>query len=660
MRSSQSARRERAGAFAATLVLAAALLALAAIGLGASARAAAQPAAAAPADEVALARTYAPVVRLKEQSEPCGPGEPYEPIDINLLMGNDEVALRGPWDTVNLVRVAPTADDLSRGLHDYHLDFPGNALDPGCTYERWSQRLTAGTPPTIYARVVTEAGEPGRLALQYWFFYVFNDFNNTHEGDWEMIQLNFDAATPDEALARRPVEVGYSQHSSAERARWGDPKLQIVGGTHPVVYPAAGSHANFFRSDLFLMRSSAEGVGCDNTTGPSRTIDPVVATVPHSPQQYMRAFPWLGFEGRWGEKQRGFYNGPTGPNLKDQWTHPISWSRESWRDESFAVPGGGLLGTRGTDFFCGSIAAGSNALLRMKARPLPALLVIGALALLLVWALSRTRWGPSSPLRVARRRAWGQLLSASARMYLGHIRVFFGIGLLFLPLGMLVALVQWLIFRVSVLSPLVSEAGERNGFVAALALGLGLVVTLLGLAIVQAAAARAIVEIDAGRPVSALSAYRDVAGRLRPLLLALVVAVAAQVVLNLTVVLIPVAIFVLVRWSLLAVVIGIERAPAWGGLRRSAALTRRHWWRAASIIIGITGAAVLAGPTAGVLALLATGASFNVVNLIAAVVYAAVLPFAAIAATYLYFDLRVRHETAPAPEPLPAELPSSI
>ena len=41
----------------------------------------------------------------------------------------------------------------------------------------------------------TDPGYPGQLALQYWIFYVFNDWNNLHEGDWEMIQLNFDAAT---------------------------------------------------------------------------------------------------------------------------------------------------------------------------------------------------------------------------------------------------------------------------------------------------------------------------------------------------------------------------------------------------------------------------------------------------------------------------------
>src|SRR5262249_59654528 len=111
------------------------------------------------------------------------------------------------------------------------------------------------------------AGKPGRLALQYWFFYAYNDWNDKHEGDWEMIQLDFNAGSAAEALTRKPTEVGYSQHTGAERADWGAAKLQIVGGTHPVVYPALGSHANYYSSNLHLGRSGAEGVGCDDTTG---------------------------------------------------------------------------------------------------------------------------------------------------------------------------------------------------------------------------------------------------------------------------------------------------------------------------------------------------------------------------------------------------------
>ena len=141
--------------------------------------------------EATLADRYSPVVRLVAQTEECGAGEPYTPIDVDAVLGNDQVALRGPWQESNLVGVAPTASDLAAGLKNYHLDFPGDALRPGCTYEQWERSLGTAAIPTTYAHVVSESGQ---TALQYWFFYIYNDFNNKHEGDWEMIQLVFDAA----------------------------------------------------------------------------------------------------------------------------------------------------------------------------------------------------------------------------------------------------------------------------------------------------------------------------------------------------------------------------------------------------------------------------------------------------------------------------------
>ena len=134
-----------------------------------------------------------------------------------------------------------------------------------------------------------------------------------------MIQLVFDAATPAQALDRiLRWRSGYSQHSSAERAEWGDEKLELVDGTHPVVYPAAGSQANFYGSKLYLMRSNAEGVGCDDTSGPSRTIPLDVKVVPTARAPTTCAsYPWLGFDGRWGEKQASFFNGPDRPERQD-------------------------------------------------------------------------------------------------------------------------------------------------------------------------------------------------------------------------------------------------------------------------------------------------------------------------------------------------------
>ena len=95
------------------------------------------------AEETALAGKYAPVVRLVEQPEECGPGEPYIPTDVDMLFGEPTVAFRGPWNRTDLVKIGPQASDLVN-RYEYHLDFPGDPLDAGCDYELWSRRLTDG------------------------------------------------------------------------------------------------------------------------------------------------------------------------------------------------------------------------------------------------------------------------------------------------------------------------------------------------------------------------------------------------------------------------------------------------------------------------------------------------------------------------------------
>ena len=393
------------------------------------------------ADETALAERYAPVVRLVAQAQDCGYGESYEPVDVDVLFDEQTVALRGPWGPGDLIKVAPTAEDLSSNLYEYHLDFPGSALDPGCDYERWADRITQGKAPAVYAHVATDADFPGQLALQFWLYYVFNDWNNTHEGDWENIQIIFEADDARQALSREPVSVGYSQHEGSEKATWGEEKLELVDGTHPVVYPAAGSHANFFDSALFLGSSAEQGVGCDDTTGPSFDIRPVVRTIPSDPDQARTLFPWIGFEGRWGEFQRAFFNGPTGPNLKTSWTQPISVSA-NWRDEATPCRQAARSAQRRPTSSAVRSARGSTALRRLVDDPLPVLLVLGALLVLVLYGVSRATWRPTAPLRLARRRAWGQILTAASRMYAKHLKVFLGIGLILLPISFVVTLLQ--------------------------------------------------------------------------------------------------------------------------------------------------------------------------------------------------------------------------
>ncbi|MGH3138017.1 MAG: hypothetical protein ACRDPV_16150 [Gaiellaceae bacterium] len=599
-------------------------------------------------DEQALAERFAPVVRLVAQAQECGYGESYEPTDVSVLFDEPTVSLRGPWNPTDLIRVAPVESDLP-GLYEYHLDFPGNALDPGCDYERWSKRLTKGRAPTVYAHVVSDPEHPGQLALQYWLYYVFNDWNNTHEGDWEMVQLVFDTDDPAEALSREPVETGYSQHEGAERADWGDDKLEVVDGTHPVVYPAAGSHANFYEPALHLGSSAEQGVGCDDTSGSSRELSPVVRTIPGDPAQAKAEFPWIAFEGRWGELQRAFFNGPTGPNQKTQWFEPIRWS-EAWRDESYAVPAGGAFGTGATDFFCGAVAAGSNAVRRMAEDPLPVVVALLALLALLVLGISRATWRPSTPLRLAHRRAWGQILTAAARMYVKRLRLFVGIGLLFLPVSVLVTLLQASLLRVSSVAGIPTEA-ESGGLLVVLVLTAGTALTLLGAALVQAATSRALVEIDQGQAIGPVRAYRLALDSIKPLLGALVIAVFVVSLLATVVFLIPVAIWLAVRWALIVPAVELEDFRAIGSLRRSSRLVRGAWLKVGSLTIAGAALALAAGPLLGALLIFATNVPLSYINLIAGLVYVVTMPFVALATTYVYFDVRVREELEAESEP---------
>ena len=607
-------------------------------------------------DEEALAARFAPVVRLVEQPVDCGPGEPYRPLDVDLLFGEPTVALRGPWKPPDLVKIAPTAQDLV-GRFEYHLDFPGNALSPGCSYERWENRLASdGTKPTVYAHVASDPAHPEMIALQYWFFYVFNDFNNLHEGDWEMIQLDFDAATARAALSQDPVAVGYSSHEGAERADWGDDKLELVGGSHPVVYPAAGSHANKYTQALYLGSSAQAGVGCDDTRSPHDELRPIVKTIPSDAAAARRAFPWIDFQGRWGELQPVFFNGPTGPNLKTQWTEPITWS-ESWRSRSYAVPTGGVFGTRATDFFCTAVATGSRGLIQLIRNPGPTLLVLAALLALGLFLLTRTTWRPSAPLRLARRRHWGQILTAAGRMYRERWRLFLAIGVLFIPLAAVISLLEAVVLGGFGLLGL-DATGESAGAFVLLVVAVGATLTLLGVTLVQAAIAGALLEIDEGKRPGPIHAYRLAFAKLRPLAGSLVVAVAVCVALTATALLIPIAVWLAVRWALLAQAVAVEDRSALNALRRSVELVRGRWFRVASLVGAGAVIVLVAGPLLGALLIIATDAPLPLLNVVAGVVYALAVPFVALTTTYVYLDARVRLELEP-PDAR-AELPSEL
>ena len=271
-------------------------------------------------------------------------------------------------------------------------------------------------PDVTYAHLDREPGHPG-LALQYWFYYYFNQFNDLHESDWEGMQITFAADTPEQALATGPDEIVVFQHSGGEHTSWDDSRVQKEG-THPVVYSAAGSHATFYSAALWLGNGqNGSGVGCDNTTDPVTAFRPRAILLPDSPVR-TGPFAWTSFTGRWGQREAGFNDGPAGPNTKTVWREPFTWM-DNTRTASPQVPGGGLLGPSVAHAFCGAVATVTGYLnLAAKSRIQALGLGVGVL-LVIVVLISLTTWRPValSPLHQAR--ALGQILLTSARMY-GH------------------------------------------------------------------------------------------------------------------------------------------------------------------------------------------------------------------------------------------------
>lgn len=185
--------------------------------------------------------------------------------------------------------------------------------------------LIGGPPMVAYARLTTDEGS-GRITIQYWFFYFYNDWFNKHEGDWEMIQVMLDRAG-------RPEWAVYSQHEGGTRRRWQD--VPREDGTHPVVYVALGSHANYFRGDELFPHGRTVGnsqVEVVDRTGRNGRIElPVIVLLEDRSRADGGPAPsdlaWLDFAGHWGENTAvGGFSGPLGPAFKgEQWDRPYAW-----------------------------------------------------------------------------------------------------------------------------------------------------------------------------------------------------------------------------------------------------------------------------------------------------------------------------------------------
>lgn len=170
----------------------------------------------------------------------------------------------------------------------------------------------------IYGHAVPD--DHGRLWLQYWLFYYYNDKAflgiGLHEGDWEMVQIRLDKQN-------KPNVLTYSQHLEGARTSWANVvRAMTTDGPVPVVFSARGAHACYFRPGVY---KEAPVVPDYNDAKGLRIRPDVVVISANSPA-------WVRWPGLWGStRRRNFVESPSprGPMQHWNWKDPDIFHNKS-------------------------------------------------------------------------------------------------------------------------------------------------------------------------------------------------------------------------------------------------------------------------------------------------------------------------------------------
>ena len=294
-----------------------------------------------------LVRMYAPILRMH-------PSETVFPTAVEAMIENAGIKNADGEDARNY-NVHPL-EDYKRFLdrEDHYFDLPA-AAPYWLTHRTYSEYNAATnalnyygySTPTVYARSVVHKEI---LVLQYWFFYPLD---RNHEGDWEMMQLEFHAGDVSGDNAGRmidlasnllrnriePTRVVYSSHwLLADAECWGDADASEVQreGLRAHVFAALGSHANYFNPGEYdidprdgeqyeiLDHVSASGLALVPPSYQVVSENLLPDATPSGVTNYeivpldenANEFAWLDFRGKWGEQTgRNNGDGPNGPRF---------------------------------------------------------------------------------------------------------------------------------------------------------------------------------------------------------------------------------------------------------------------------------------------------------------------------------------------------------
>jgi hypothetical protein len=277
-----------------------------------------------PPPDAQLLKTYEPVLVFH-------PAEALRPTKVQSFVADSELerftgtssqqlVLDPFWTVVDPDPEPGELGSLAPGR--YRLDQVGcHAYAPlagaACYTAAWAE---GSGGDAVYGRVVhTET----QIVLQYWLFYYdnplllpatpFGTFWQSHEGDWELVNVVLDSSG-------EPLEAAYSQHCSGQRKAWA--AVEKVDGTHPVAYVALGSHANYFAPGAGPLGTTPINPACIPPqvsvflpflpflqVADQVLLGPTTRTTVHS----IEGMPWAAYPGRWGESEYFFTPIALGP-----------------------------------------------------------------------------------------------------------------------------------------------------------------------------------------------------------------------------------------------------------------------------------------------------------------------------------------------------------
>lgn len=306
-----------------------------------------------------LLEKYAPILYLH-------PDEQFFPVPIEAFL-RESTLIIPDIQAPQLVREInnPSVDDLMTGIY---LDL--NNADPGIKENK--RFSTVPNPndwnnvnPAVYGRLVKEESTNSEQStiLQYWFFYVFNDYGDfehstaevlRHEGDWEMIQVILnknESPTATYSYHRGGIHYDWDNANEEDSVLF-DPS--DINKTHPKVFVAHGGHGSWNRPDSISWEQDVFTINCDTehldiTSDKGTVLYPesfnkgtTYSLIDISDATTSNDWRWVHWLGRWGEiEPAGTSVGTAGPESpaiinyinpgntdNNRWNDPLGWDND--------------------------------------------------------------------------------------------------------------------------------------------------------------------------------------------------------------------------------------------------------------------------------------------------------------------------------------------